>query len=330
MSRLRIIGLLAALAAIATVIVACGSGEDPGKVLDGASWEGMKSGNLDFSLSVKSGGREGGNIDVRVSGPFQRRGKDLPHVDLTATVKGTANGEAIDFEGGLILLSNRGFVNYEGVEYEIDPSNFSFAKTSFLPLDPTRRREAGVSALSSCQEAAASLDLAEFADNLSNDGSADVDGASTTKVSGDLDVSAAFDALVELAENPSCDAQLEAAGRSAGELKKVESELTGAVETAHVEIYVGDDGIIRKLAGELTAEPKGSGRDGVVADFELTLSEVNEDPKIKIPAKASSILAWLQKIGIEPFSAAFLISEAEGLGHLLEIAAADAFPSGLG
>ena len=120
MSRFRIVGLLVVLAALATVVVGCGGDDDPAEVLDSASLEDLKSGNLDFSLSVKSRGREGGNLDVSLSGPFLRRGKDLPELDLTATVEGTADGKAIDLEGGLTLLSDRGFLNYKGVEYEID------------------------------------------------------------------------------------------------------------------------------------------------------------------------------------------------------------------
>ena len=327
MSRFRIVGLLAALVALATVVVACGSDENAAEVLESASWEGLQSGNLDFSLSVESGGREGGDIDVSLSGPFQRRGKDLPEVDLTATVEGTVDGQAIDLEGGLTLLPDRGFVNYEGVEYEIDPANFEFAKSSFLPLDPGQGKRGRASALSACQEAAAGLDLGDFVDDLSEDGSADVDGTSTTKISGDLDVSAALDAIVELAESPSCDAQLAAASRSADDLEEIEEELSGAVEVAHAEVYVGDDGIVRKVVGELTAEPRGSGHDEVEADFELTLSDINEGPKIKPPSAAKPILLWLQGLGVSPFEALYLVSDPEGLGRVLELVAADVLPA---
>jgi hypothetical protein len=327
LSRVRIVGLLFVLVALATALAACGSDDDPGQVLDSAGLEDLKSGKLDLSFRVKSEGREGGNLDVNLSGPFLRRGQDLPELDLTVTVEGTADGEAVDLEGGLTLLSNRGFLNYKGVEYEIDPNNFRLVKSSFVPPDPDRGKESGVSALSTCQEAAASLDLSEFVDNPTNDGSVDVDGTETTRISGDLDVSAAFDAIVELAEDPSCDAQLAAAGRSADDLKKVDGELTGAVQKARAEIYIGDDGIVRKIVGELTAEPKGGGQDEVEANFELTLSEVNEDPEIKAPFKAKPILLWFERLGVSPFEALFLVSEPEGLGSTLELIAADLFPA---
>ena len=200
-------------------------------------------------------------------------------------------------------------------------------RQNFLPPKPGQGRKGTVSALNGCLVAAAELDLGSFGDNLSNDGSADVNGTSTTKISGDLDVPVALEALVELAEDPSCSAQLAAAGRSADELEKLEGQLTGAAKKAHVEIYVGDDDIIRKVAGELVAAPKGGGRDQVEADFELTLSEVNEEPKIVAPTGAQSILVWLERFGIDPFSALYLVGEKEGLARVLKLAAADAFPA---
>jgi hypothetical protein len=325
-SRSRIVALLAALAALAVVVSGCGGGEEkPRDVLSGASLEAVESGNVELSLHAESTGKEGGDVDISLSGPFQRK-EDFPRFGLKAAVKGDVGGKAIDFEGGLTLLSDHGFLAYEGTEYEINAEYFRLAKPTFLPPKPGQGKKGKVSALSACQEAAAALDLASFGTNLRNEGSADVDGASTTKISGDLDVSAALGALVELAEDPSCDAQLAAAGRSAGELEELEGELAGAVKKAHVEIYVGDDDIIRKVAGELVAEPKGA-HGQVEADFELTLSEVNEDPEIESPAKAKPILYWLGGLGVDPFEALYLVSQSEGLGRLLELAAADAFPA---
>ena len=50
---------------------------------------------------------------------------------MTAGAKGSAKGEDIDFEGGLTLLSDRAYVNYEGTEYEVDPTTFGFVKSGF-------------------------------------------------------------------------------------------------------------------------------------------------------------------------------------------------------
>ena len=75
MSRFRTFVLLAALAALATAFAACGSSdsssEDPQQVIDNATLEGVESGSLDLSLAIESEGKEGGNVDVSLSGPFQ-------------------------------------------------------------------------------------------------------------------------------------------------------------------------------------------------------------------------------------------------------------------
>ena len=327
--RFRIVAFLVAAAAFAALVSGCGGGdESPESILDNASLEGVESGNIDLSLQVKSRGEKGGNVDVSLSGPF-RTGKDLPQVALKATAKGTVGGEAVDFEGGLTLLSDRAFVNYEGTEYEVDREYFASARPTFLPVKPGQGKKGTVSAINGCLEAAAALDLGSFGTNLKDEGSADVDGTATTKISGDIDVPAALAALVKLAENPSCEAQLSEAGRSAAELEKLKGELAGAAKKAHLEIYVGEDDIIRKVAGELVAEPEGSGQGQLEASFELNLSKVNEVPKIAVPpGPKKSILVWLEGLGITSLGAFFLTSEEEGLGYVLELVAADLIPSG--
>ncbi|HEX4669066.1 MAG TPA: hypothetical protein VH275_03710 [Solirubrobacterales bacterium] len=325
MSRFRIFVLLAALAALAIAFAACGgssdkSSEDPQKVIDSASLEGVKSGDIDLSLGIKSEGEEGGNVDVKLSGPFQSGSKgDLPQLALTASAKGSAKGENIDFEGGLTLLGDRAFVKYEGTEYEVDPTTFGFIKSGFERAQQQGGSEANPADVTACQEAATGLKVGDFVDNLTNDGSADVDGTGTTKISGDLNVGGAIDAIIKLTENPACSSQLEAAGPlPIGELEEARGELTSAVKKAHVEVYVGDDDIIRKLEAELTIEPKGSGNEKVEVDFELSLSGVNEEQDISAPSDAKPLEGLFQKLNVNPIELLEAGSSGEGLGGLLE------------
>ncbi len=324
MSRFRILMLLAVLAALATAFAACGSSdkssEDPQKVIDSASLEGVKSGNIDLSLGIESEGEEGGDIDVSLSGPFQSGSKgDLPQLALTASAKGSVEGEDIDFDGGLTLLSDRAFVNYEGTEYEVDPTTFGFVKSGFEQAQQQGGAEANPADVTACQEAASGLKVGDFVDNLSNDGSADVGGTDTTKISGDLNVGGAIDAIIKLTENPACSSQLEAAGPlPIDELEEARGELTGAVKKAHVEVYVGDDDIIRKLAGEMTIEPKGSSDEKVEVEFDLSLSGVNEEQDISAPSGAKPLEGLFQKLGVNPLELLEDASSGEGLGSLLE------------
>jgi hypothetical protein len=324
LSRFRLFALLAAIAALAIAFAACGgsskSSEDPQKVIDNASLEGVKSGNLDLSLGVKSEGEEGGDLNVALSGPFQSgTAGNLPQFALEGKAKGTVSGEDIDFEGGLTLLSDRAYVNYKGTEYEVDPTTFGFVKSGFEQAEQEGGSEGNSADVTACQEAATGLKVADFVDNLTNEGSAEVDGTDTTKISGDLNTGAAIDALIKLTENPACSAQLEAAGPlPIGELEKAKGELTTAVKTAHVDVYVGDDNIIRKIAAELTIEPKGTKKEKVEVEFELSLSGVNEEQKISAPSGAKPLQGLFLKLGINPIELLEAGSSGEGLGSLLE------------
>ena len=324
MSRFRIFLLLAALAALATAFAACGSSdkssEDPQQVIDNASLEGVNSGDIDLSLGIKSAGEEGGDVSVSLSGPFQSGSKgNLPQLALTASAKGSAKSESIDFEGGLTLLSDRAYVNYQGTEYEVDPTTFGFVKSSFEQAQQQGGSEANPADVTACQEAATGLKVGDFVDNLTNDGSADVGGTGTTKISGDLNVGAAIDAIIKLTENPACSSQLEAAGPlPIGELEAAKGELTSAVKQAHVEVYVGDDDIIRKLEAELTIEPKGTSNEKVEVDLSLSLSGVNEEQEISAPANAKPLEGLFQKLNINPIELLEAGSSGKGLGSLLE------------
>lgn len=320
MSRIRIAVLFATVAVLAAVFAACGGGgssdDDPQSVIDNATLAGVESGTVDLQLGIKSSGAEGGDVKASLSGPFQAGEKgELPQLDLAVKANGDAGGESIDFEGGLTLLSDRAFVEYKGTEYEVDPTTFGFVKSAFEQAQQQGGGESGES--SGCQEAATGLEVGQFVDNLKNEGSADVDGTDTTKVSGDLDVGSAIDAVIELTKDPACSAQLEAAGPlPLDELEKAKAEVSGAVKKAHADVYVGDDDIVRKLAAELTVEPKGSD-EKVEIEFELTLGEVNEEQEISAPPNAQPLEGLFQELGINPLELLEAGSSGD-LGGLLE------------
>ncbi|MDX6601599.1 MAG: hypothetical protein QOF13_801 [Solirubrobacterales bacterium] len=322
MSRSRIFVLLATALALAGALAACGggsdsNGEDPQKVIESATLEGVKSGTLDLSLGIKAEGESGGDVEVSLSGPFQSRGAEaLPELAMDVTASGDIDGESINFDGGVTLLSDRAFIGYEGSEYEVDPTTFGFVKSGFEQGLSEGGSEGGD--VSACQEALAAIDLTTVIDNLKSDGSADVDGTSTTKVSGDLNPEGAVDAIIALTEDPACSSQLEAAGPlPLDELEAARGEVSKAVKKAHVEVYVGDDGIIRKVAGEITIEPKASSAEKAEVDFEMSLGAVNESQKIAAPSDAKPLEGLFDKLGVDPLKL-LEAGSGGGLGGLLE------------
>jgi hypothetical protein len=324
LSRIRIFALLATLAALTTAFAACGGGggssstEDPQKVIDSATLEGVESGTLDVNIGVKSEGKEGGDLKASLSGPFQSGGKgNLPEFALAAKANGSIQGEPVDFEGGLTLLSDRAFVNFNHTEYEVDPTTFGFVKSGFEQAQQKGSSEAG--GASACQEAATGLEVGQFVDNLSNEGSAEVEGTSTTEISGDLNTASAVDALIKLSETPACSAQLEAAGPlPLGELESAKGELSSSIKKAHIDVYVGDDNIIRKVAAELTIEPTGSSDEKVEVEFELSLGGVNEEQEISAPANAKPLEGLFEELGVNPLELIEGMNGGAGIGGLLE------------
>jgi hypothetical protein len=329
LSRFRVFLLCVAFAALATAFAACGgssdsSSEDPQKVLDTATLEGVESGDLDLSLNVAATGEEGGNLDLSLSGPFQSEGKGkLPQLALDAKVDGAFSDEDINFEGGLTLLSDKAFVSYEGTDYEVDATTFGFVKSA---LEQAEQEGAGGGSnpadVTACQEAATGLKVGDFVDNLTSEGSADVDGTDTTKVSGDLNTNGAIDAIIKLTEDPACSAQFEAAGPlPLDQLEAAKGEVGKLVKKAHVDVYVGDDDIIRKLAAELTIDaPEGEeeGVSSVDVDFEMSIGGVNEEQDFSAPSGAKPLTELFQKLDVNPIELLEAGSSGEGLQGLLE------------
>jgi hypothetical protein len=317
--------LFATLAAIAAVFTACGGGDDEGdggsssgdpqQVVENASLEGVESGELDMTLHVNAEGDEGGEVDVSLSGPFEEGAKgELPQLEMTAEVEGSAEGEELNFDGGLTLLTDRAFVDYEGTAYEVDPTTFGFVKSAF----ERSQQQSGKEDITACQKAAEGIKFSQFADNLESEGGADVEGTSTTKVSGDLNVEGGIDALIELTEDPACSSQLEAAGPlPLGELEEAKGELSKAIEKAHVDLYVGDDDIVRKMALELTIAPPEAADEKVELEMEITLSGVNEEQSFSTPSDAKPLEALFKEIGVNPLEL-LEAGGSEGLGGLLE------------
>jgi hypothetical protein len=318
--------LLAALAALATTFAACGSSdsggseEDPQAVVDSATLEGVKSADIDLSLGVKAEGDEGGDVDISLSGPFQSQGaEDLPQLDLEVQATGSAAGDDIDFDGGLTLLGDRAFVNYEGTEYEVDPTTFGFVKSAVEQAQRKSGAQGGSADATACQKAAAGLEIAKFVDELTDKGGVDVDGTSTTQVSGDLDVGAAVDAIIDLSKDPACSSQLEAAGPlPLDELEQAKGELTSAIKKAHIDVFVGEDDIIRRVVAEVTVEPADSKGEKVEIDLDLSLSGVNEEQEISAPSGAKPLEGLFEKLGVNPLELLEAGSGEGGFEGLLE------------
>jgi hypothetical protein len=325
LSRARILTLFLALIALASAFTACGGGgsDSPQTVVDEATLQGIESGDADISLNLGIKGEKSGNLKIGLSGPFQSESEaELPELDLQATVKGSVDGEDIDFDGGVTLLDgNKAYLAYEGTEYEVDPTTFGFVKSMLKKQGAGQGSEA-----SACTDAVGKLKISDFIENLEEGGNAEVGGTSTTKISGDLNASAALDTVSELIEDPACSEQLKAAGPlpSPAELDAAKSTVTDSVKDAHVDLYVGDDHIVRKISAQATIlPPAGSDNKGVKSvdlDLDMEFTGVNEEQEISAPKSSKPLSDLFLKLGINPIELLGLFEGegSAGLGGLLE------------
>jgi hypothetical protein len=337
LSRVRVLFAFLALIALTATLAACGSGggsDDPQAVIDEATLQGVESGDLDLSVGIDVKGKQGGHVDVSLSGPFNGGNSQTPEVDLVAKASGSVGGEDVDFDAGFTLLGNKAYVAYEGTDYEVDPTTFNFVK-SMIKQQGAGEDQSGES--EACQEAAADLKIGDFVGDHSDEGSADVGGTNTTKVSGALDVAGVIDAAGELIENPACSEALDSAGTlpSTSELDQAEETVEESLQSADVDLYVGDDHIVRRAVAQLAIEPSGEAggeAEEVDVDVDMTLTGVNEDQTISAPAKAKPLSDLFLKLGINPLEllGALEGEGAGGLGGLLESLGSSAGSSGDG
>ncbi len=319
------LSVFVALVALSAALAACGGGssDDPQTVVEEATLKGVESGELNLAVDVNVEGKKGGKVDVALSGPFQSESEaEYPELDLAFSAKGSLGGKDLNREGGVTLLGNKAYVAYEGTEYEVDSTTFNFVKSTLKQQGGGQGKSSEISA---CQEAAGELEISDFVENLKSAGSAEVGGTSTTKVSGDLDATSAIEAVSALIEDPKCSEQLSAAGPlpSAAELDKAKSTVQDSLKSAHVDLYVGDDHIVRRIVAQATIEPPKSSKSGakrVELDLDLTLTGVNEEQTISAPASSKPLSDLFLKLGINPIEllGAFQNGGSEGLGSLLE------------
>jgi hypothetical protein len=328
-SRSRIFASFSALLILSGVLAACGSSssnhENPEKVASEATFKGIKSAKVEATLAVTATGKEGGNINASLSGPFQSEGKEqLPQLDLSAKVNGKLRGETVNFEGGLTLLPEKAYVSYKGSTYEVEPNIFSTVRAAIEKAAHQGGGEGSSGLSTACEEALGGVKLGSFLTNLKNEGSTEVGGTQTTHISGDLNAPAAIEAVEKASKNPACASQLSGttsgALPSSSELTKAKHQIETAVKSAHVDLYVGSDHIIRKVSAVLEIEPppnsKESGPKKVNLNLQVTLSGVNQTQTISAPSNAKPISALFQELGINPLEALQALESKEGLSKL--------------
>lgn len=271
--------LIAAIVAIG-LLAGCGdSGSggadaDPQEVLDNALGGGQQidSGVLDLSFDLTADGETGGNVSAALTGPFQSGGEGaLPQLDLSATATSDAPGQSFNFDGGLTITPDGAFINYNGEDYALDDTTFSFLKSSYeqsSQLQSSQEDQGGLQQFG--------VDPATWVTNLTNEGTEDLDGTEVVHVSGNADVAKIIEDLSTVAEQTGQSSQINAAA-----LSQVES----AVQEATIDVYSdSSDDTLRKLDLNLSIADPSGGSGTVTVAFSVGISNPNEEQTVTAPA----------------------------------------------
>lgn len=291
----RLVLAAAGLLAIAG-LAGCGddpavSGEsDPDQVLAeafGGDGEPVESGVFELGVAAESsGGEQPGSVDISLAGPFDTNGdSELPDFDFDLTAEVAIPGGEQSYAYGAAATEGKAWINFEGVEFELDEATYEQLAGGF---------EASAAAGEEGEGATLSglgLDPVSWLTEVTNEGSADVEGTETVHVSGRADLEAMFTDISDFAGSQPI---------PAGELPSAEeiAEITEVVEAAAVDIYTGaDDGILRRFTIALELSNPDDPASAVAIDVDLTLSELNEEQEVAAPEDARPIAELLARLG---------------------------------
>ena len=311
--------LLLALIVVALVSGCGGSDGDGGESADGdtdaqtilsralGAGESIDSGVLDLELSVDAAAEENGSIEAAIKGPFQSSGDGkLPQLDFEGKATISAGGTDSDFEGGITLTADGGYVSYAGQAYELDAGTFDLLQSSYVQSSELQDKQGEGNSL-----AQFGIDPAEWVTELTNEGTEDLDGTEVVHVTGTADVTKLVEDLASVTEQAGQADQVDTAA-----LKQLED----SVENARIDVYAATaDSTLRKFTLSLDIlDPTASPEATTSVALSIGIADPGEDQAIEAPADAQPIAGLLQQFP----------TGAQALGGLGGIGgAADATPT---
>ena len=302
MTRSLQVILLALVAALAIGVAACGGGGESASsstdvnTLLSDTFKGnkdVKSGNLNLSLKIDAKGAQGvnGPITINVSGPFQSQGKQkLPKFKIDFAFEGAGQ----NIKAGLTSTGDKGFVNFNGTDYVVSDQVFKQFKAGFeqAQKNGTSKQKQSLSSLG--------LDPRQWLTNPKNEGETKVGGDDAIKITGGVDVDKLLEDVNQALQKTK---QLGVQGTQnlPSQLTTAQKkQVTDAIKDPRVEIYTGkDDKILRRMVIALgIVAPKGSSTSGSAnIDFDLSISDLNEDQSISEPSNAKPFDQLLSQLG---------------------------------
>jgi hypothetical protein len=256
----------ASLVALVLLLSGCGGGEANQVLSDSASSVGkLRTGNLTLRLVVSPRQGTKGRIGFELRGPIALRAEGLPVAKIAYTqIAGSHEGTAT-----FISTGTKAYAEVNGKAYELPPSS----------AESIRQASGGSGG------GLAELRIDNWVKHPTVADGGEVGGVQTRRVSGDLDVVAAANGLLDL---------IRQLGRNAPTIEGDQAkQLEQAVRSSSFDLWAGrEDHVLRRLLlkADLGLEVPESLRRvmgdivGAKIDFELAISNPNEPVSVQPPA----------------------------------------------
>jgi len=225
----------------------------------GLTPDALESASFDGALSFNSDGEKN---TIRTSGAFELGGaKEMPQVDVQVSV----DVPGFDGRGGFVTTGERAWFTRGDTGYAVPQKAWTKIVAG---------RESG--AAETADTPKVDVDLSSWLRNAKSEGTEKMDGVDVTHVSADVNSAKAITDVVK------------AMDRTGQVPAGAEARLAGAVKDGHLDAWVGDDKIMRRVSLELSG--KGDGGRAVSMDLDFKLSGVNKPQDIGRPAKVKNAL----------------------------------------
>jgi hypothetical protein len=228
-------------------------------VAAGLTPDALESASFSGSLSFTS---EGEKNTVKTSGAFELGGaKEMPQVDVQVSV----DVPGFDGRGGFVTTGERAWFTRGDTGYAVPQKAWARIVAG---------RESGAAPAADTPKV--DVDPSSWLRNVKSEGTEKMDGVDVTHVSADVNSAKAITDVVK------------AMDRTGQVPAGAEARLAGVVKDGHLDAWVGDDKIMRRVSLELSG--KGDGGRAVSMDLDFRLSGVNKPQDIARPAKVKNAL----------------------------------------
>lgn len=225
----------------------------------GLTPDALESASFDGALSFKAQGQKN---TVKTSGAFEIGGpKEMPKVDVQVSV----DVPGFDGSGGFVTTGPHAWFTRGDTGYAVPQKAWTRIvagrKSGATPVKDTPKVDVNPS---------------NWLRNVKSEGTEKMDGVDVTHVSADVNSAKAITEVVT------------AMDRTGQVPAGAEARIAGVVKSGHLDAWVGDDKIMRRVSLDLSG--KGTGGRSVAVNLDFELSGVNKPQNIVPPAKVKNAL----------------------------------------